>query len=244
MSDLGNSPKTGLKFNKLTTRTGKSWNQGDLSKTDTPGIYIEETIGGDEVTDYASFKLDKPTLILVETEGAIFELVNSKNEAVASSDDGYSSSLYVQLNPGTYYLHYSSESSTSEIFKSQVKAVSQQYQMNSLLEVSWETNATGEQYNGQHQVGSFKDPLTGMNLCDGSDHFEITSRWNEAVEGLISVAKGSIEVNYFDSMGEESISQTLRTGQTLGFGGDNEANWLEVIPVNPVSASVYSVSWG
>lgn len=67
MSDLGDSQKTSFKFNNLTTRFGKYWNQGNFSKIDTPGIYIKETIGGDDVTDYASFKLNKATLVLIET---------------------------------------------------------------------------------------------------------------------------------------------------------------------------------
>lgn len=187
--------------------------------------------------------MDKATLVLIETEKAIFELVNSKKQVVASSDDGYSSSLYAQLKPGTYYLHYSSESSTSEVFKSQVKAVSQQYPIDSLLEVSWGTNTAAGQYSGQHQIGSFKDPLTGMKLYDGKDGFEITSGWNEGVEGLISVEQGSIEVNYFNAMRDLVINQTLAAGQTLDFSGSNQAYSLEVIPILPLCGSVYSVSW-
>jgi hypothetical protein len=109
-------------------RQYSAWRIGQRSEFDCPAIFgrgyrlssldIKEKIGGDDVTDWVRIEIKAKALVNWITNGAIAELVNSKNQVVIGSDDGYESNLSATLNPGVYYLHFSSESSMEEIFTS------------------------------------------------------------------------------------------------------------------------------
>jgi hypothetical protein len=51
--------------------TGLNWNNGQVIRNDSIGIKITETIGGDDVSDYAKFSLSEVSNIRLNTTGAI-----------------------------------------------------------------------------------------------------------------------------------------------------------------------------
>jgi hypothetical protein len=81
-------------------------------------LNITEKIGGDDVSDWVKLDIRQTAYIELTTQNAIAEIVNARNRVVVGSDDAYESKLTATLQPGTYYLHFSSESSLSEIFTS------------------------------------------------------------------------------------------------------------------------------
>lgn len=121
--DLGDRSSRAWNAGKLDPTTGLQWNEGIVSAQPSAGISIREGIGGDDVSDWVKFSVTKTRTVQIQTGGAIVELVK-KNAVVAGSDDGYSSNFTSQLTRGTYYLHFSSESSTLEAFTSAVTFVS------------------------------------------------------------------------------------------------------------------------
>jgi hypothetical protein len=116
--DLGDRRNKAWSAGKIDKLTGAAWYEGKVEISQVPQIGIVENIGGDDVTDWVRFSLKQGATINLVTDGAITEIVNSKNQVVLGSDDAYESNLNVFLKTGTYFLHYSSESSTVETFYS------------------------------------------------------------------------------------------------------------------------------
>ena len=100
--------------------TGADWNEGIASKNRTEISSISESIGGDDITDWARFKVNVPVQASLMTQGAMVGILNSSNRVVVSSGDGYSSELSTILEPGVYFLQFSSESSIPYTFTSQL----------------------------------------------------------------------------------------------------------------------------
>jgi hypothetical protein len=117
--DLGDKRAKAWSVGKIDKLTGANWSNGKVDNLTAPQIGIEENIGGDDVTDWVKFSLKKGATINLTTDGAIVEIVNYKNQVVFGSDDSYESNLNGFLKAGTYFLHYSSESSMVETFYSQ-----------------------------------------------------------------------------------------------------------------------------
>ena len=112
------NPKTGESRDIL---TGSDWNEGIIDNNNgTPTSTINETIGGDDVTDWARFRVNFPVQLNLVTDNAIAAIVNSSNNVVVDSSDGYSSNLTATLQPGVYFLQFSSESSIPVLFASQL----------------------------------------------------------------------------------------------------------------------------
>ncbi len=122
-SDMGDRRSAAWKIGKVDALTGVDWTNGVVSPSESAGITINETIGGDDVSDYAKFNVTKTANVQIETSGAIAQLLNSKGMIVADSSDGYESLLTATLKRGTYYLGFSSESSTVEGFTSTLNLV-------------------------------------------------------------------------------------------------------------------------
>jgi hypothetical protein len=122
--DLGNDELTGLNLGTLKpwetdTNTGKEYNQGYVYGSYHLGAsYINEFIGGDDVSDWIKFSLDEPSYINFYHSGAIAEIIDNTvlPLVVASSQDSYSGNLQAYLQPGNYSIHFSSESSISDLF--------------------------------------------------------------------------------------------------------------------------------
>jgi hypothetical protein len=100
--------------------TGADWNEGIVTKNNTGISSISETIGGDDITDWARFKVNVPVQASLMTQDAIVGILNSSNRVVVSSGDAYSSELFTILEPGVYFLQFSSESSIPYTFTSQL----------------------------------------------------------------------------------------------------------------------------
>lgn len=98
--------------------TGLNWNNGQVIRNDSIGIKITETIGGDDFSDYAKFSLLEASNIRLNTTGAIAQIINYQGSVVIDSSDSYSSLLEKNLTAGTYYIGFSSESSTVGTFTS------------------------------------------------------------------------------------------------------------------------------
>lgn len=111
------NPKTGVNVDIL---TGADWNEGIVSKNRTEVSSIIESIGGDDITDWARFKVNFPAQVNLVTNNAIAAIVNSSRSVVVDSSDGYSSNLTVTLQPDVYFLQFSTESSISSLFSSQL----------------------------------------------------------------------------------------------------------------------------
>lgn len=118
--DLGDKSSRAWNAGKVDKLTNLSWNEAVVGPGEQMGLAITEQIGGDDVTDWVKFRVTgKLTQIQLDTNGAIAELVKGKSVVVGSSD-AYDSSLTATLTRGTYYLHFSSESSMSEAFTSRL----------------------------------------------------------------------------------------------------------------------------
>lgn len=87
------------------------------------GISITETIGGDDVSDYAKFSLNESSKIRLDTIGAISQIINYKGLVVADLSDSYNSTIDANLTPGTYYIGFKCESSLSSTFTSSVSFI-------------------------------------------------------------------------------------------------------------------------
>ncbi|MGB7892635.1 MAG: hypothetical protein WCF82_12150 [Microcoleus sp.] len=111
------NPKTGESMDIL---TGADWNEGATSKNRTQVSTISESIGGDDITDWARFKVNVPVQVNLVTDNAIAAIVNSSYRVVVDSSDGYSSNLTTTLEPGIYFLQFSTESSIPSLFTSQL----------------------------------------------------------------------------------------------------------------------------
>lgn len=111
------NPKTGESRDIL---TGADWDEGIIDNNGTPTSTINETIGGDDVTDWARFRVNFPVQVNLVTDNAIAAIVNSSNSVVVDSSDGYSSNLTATLQPGVYFLQFSSESSVASLFMSEL----------------------------------------------------------------------------------------------------------------------------
>lgn len=120
--DMGDRRTSGWRMGKVYSNTNLGWNDGVISSGGNGnGIRISETIGGDDVSDYATFQLTKNTTITLTTKDAIAQIINSKGMVVGDSNDSYNSTITVTLKKGTYYLGFSTESSTESIFTSELK---------------------------------------------------------------------------------------------------------------------------
>lgn len=112
------NPKTGESRDIL---TGSDWDEGIIDNNNgTPISTINETIGGDDVTDWARFRVNLAVRANLVTDNAIAAIVNSSGSVVVDSSDGYSSNLSATLQPGVYFLQFSSESSIPSLFASQL----------------------------------------------------------------------------------------------------------------------------
>ncbi len=100
--------------------TGADWNEGIVTKNNTGISSISETIGGDDITDWARFKVNVPVQASLMTQDAIVGILNSRNRVVVSSGDAYSSELSTILEPGVYFLQFSTESLVPYTFTSQL----------------------------------------------------------------------------------------------------------------------------
>jgi hypothetical protein len=100
--------------------TGADWDEGITSKNCTEVSSISETIGGDDITHWASFKVNLPVQVNLVTNNAIAAIVNSSHSVVVDSSDGYSSNLTTTFHPGIYFLQFSTDSSTTTLFTSQL----------------------------------------------------------------------------------------------------------------------------
>ena|SRR4028119_658882 len=81
---------------------------------------ISESIGGDDITDWARFRVNVPMQVNWVTDNALVAIVDSSYRVVVDSSDGYSSNLTVTLQPGVYFLQFSTESSLTTVFTSQL----------------------------------------------------------------------------------------------------------------------------
>lgn len=111
------NPKSGESVDIL---TGADWDEGDASKNRTGVSTIFEKIGGDDITDWARFRVNFPVRVNLVTDNAIAAIVNSSGSVVVDSSDGYSSNLSATLQPGAYFLQFSTESSIPSLFSSQL----------------------------------------------------------------------------------------------------------------------------
>ncbi|MEG4242983.1 hypothetical protein [Microcoleus sp. AT9b-C3] len=100
--------------------TGADWNEGMASKNRSGVSTISESIGGDDITDWARFKVNVPVQVNLVTDNAIAAIVNSSRSVVVDSSDGYSSNLTATLEPGVYFLQFSTESSIGSLFTSKL----------------------------------------------------------------------------------------------------------------------------
>lgn len=101
--------------------TGSNWDEGIIDNNNgTPTSTINETIGGDDVTDWARFRVNFAVSVNLVTDNAIAAIVNSNGSVVVDSSDGYSSNLTTILQPGVYFLQFSSESSIPSLFASEL----------------------------------------------------------------------------------------------------------------------------
>lgn len=114
------NPKSGESVENRDILTGADWNEGIASKNRTGVSTISESIGGDDITDWARFKVKVPVQVNLVTDNAIAAIVNSSYRVVVDSSDGYSSNLTTTLQPGIYYLQFSTESSIPSLFASQL----------------------------------------------------------------------------------------------------------------------------
>jgi hypothetical protein len=121
-NDMGNWIGQATRLGRLDSLTNIVWDNGQLELRPGEGIItIRETIGGDEVSDYASFVLHRAGTVQIQTLGAIVQLLGSSGSvAIIDSSDAYESTLSAALQPGRYFLGFSSESSTPVFFTSQV----------------------------------------------------------------------------------------------------------------------------
>jgi hypothetical protein len=121
--DLGDKSSRSWNAGKVDSLTNLSWNEGVVGPGNQAGLTITEKIGGDDVGDWVKFRVTgKATQVKLDTDGAIAEIVKGKSVVMGSSDM-YDSSLTASLTRGTYYLHFSSESSMSEAFTSRLSVV-------------------------------------------------------------------------------------------------------------------------
>ena len=111
------NPKSGESVDIL---TGAYWDEGIASQHRTEVSSISESIGGDDITDWARFRVKVPVQASLMTQGAMVGILNSSNRVVVSSGDGYSSELSTILEPGVYFLQFSSESFIPYTFTSQL----------------------------------------------------------------------------------------------------------------------------
>lgn len=124
--DLGNDPLTGLNLGTLKpwesdSNTGTEYNQGYVYGSYHLGAsYITETIGGDDVSDYVQFNLDESSYLNFYHNNAIAQILDENQQVIIGSDDGYSGNLQAYLDPGNYYIGFSSESSTSDLFTASI----------------------------------------------------------------------------------------------------------------------------
>ncbi|MBE9039376.1 hypothetical protein IQ235_01015 [Oscillatoriales cyanobacterium LEGE 11467] len=101
--------------------TGIEWNQGYVYPAYHLGAsYINETIGGDDVTDWATFVLEEASYLNFFHSNAIAEIMDESDRVVVGSNDSYSGNLQALLLPGQYQMRFSSESSVSETFSAQI----------------------------------------------------------------------------------------------------------------------------
>ena len=124
--DLGNDPLTGLNLGTLKpwetdSNSGTEYNQGYVYGSYHLGAsYITETIGGDDVSDWVQFNLDESSYLNFYHDNAIAQILDENEQVIIGSDDGYSGNLQAYLDPGNYYIGFSSEASESELFTASI----------------------------------------------------------------------------------------------------------------------------
>jgi hypothetical protein len=106
---------------QIDSLTGLNWNNGQVTRLDSLiGIKITEFIGGDDVSDYAKFTLSESSNIKLQTYNAIAQVISYKGQVVLDSNDSYNSIIDGTLVAGTYYIGFSTESSTVGTFTSEM----------------------------------------------------------------------------------------------------------------------------
>ncbi len=124
--DLGNTRENAwdmgiLKPWETDSNTGITWNNGYVYGTYHLGhSYISEKIGGGDVTDWTTFTLDEGSYLNFYHSNAVAEILDSSQQVVVGSNDAPSGNLQAYLEPGLYYLHFSSEASIRELFHSSI----------------------------------------------------------------------------------------------------------------------------
>lgn len=68
--------------------TGADWDEGIAAKNRTGVSSISESIGGDDITDWARFRVNVPVQVNLVTDSAITAIVNSSRSVVVDSSDG------------------------------------------------------------------------------------------------------------------------------------------------------------
>jgi hypothetical protein len=100
--------------------TGAGWDEGIATKNRTGVASISETIGGNDITDWARFRVNVLVQVNLITDSAIAAIVNSSHSVVMDSSDGYWSKLTTTLQSVVYILLFSTESSIPSLFTAQL----------------------------------------------------------------------------------------------------------------------------
>jgi hypothetical protein len=126
---LGDTPENSFNLGEFTPdNTGdpsqaqdKVWNRGYVYNSAQNGVsQIQSFIGGDDLSQWIKFTLNSPLMITVEHNNVITELVNSNNGVIVNSSGNYEGIFQAQLEPGNYFVHFSSESSIKELFTTNI----------------------------------------------------------------------------------------------------------------------------
>ena len=77
-------------------------------------------IGGENTNEYVTFTLDEMSYINFYHNNVIAEILDSNMSVIVSSNDGYDGNLKTQLEASNYYIHFSTDATTSELFTAQI----------------------------------------------------------------------------------------------------------------------------
>lgn len=92
------------------------------------------------------------------------------------------------------------------------------------------------------QVGAFDDPLTGQQLYDERDAFNVPLGWGEAVEGWIALPSGSepVQLNIYED-NNLTFSEVIGSSSPVGFNFDGGNNQIEILPIDSQGLAVYNL---
>jgi hypothetical protein len=90
---------------------------GGIATNNRTGVsIISETIGGNDITYWARFRVNVTLQVNLVTDNAIAAIFDSSYRVVVDSTDRYSSNMTTTLQPGVYFLLFSTESSIPFLF--------------------------------------------------------------------------------------------------------------------------------